>query len=300
MANVLINENSMTAIADAIRAKNGSTTKYKPNEMAGAIAAISGGGITPTGTKNITTNGDHDVSAYATAHVAVPTGGVTPSGSRTFTENGTYDVTNIAEAVVNVEGSGGLTIEDIAVGNVTGDLTLLGTTINRSAFSQTKITSFTAPNLVNFNDNNTSVFEGCSELKTVHLDKLEQVGVRMFANCKSLQTVVVPATQSCIQNNTFAGGNIVKYDGYKGIPSFMYMYNLKVIILRSDTLVSLGNTNLLYGVKFNLYVPQSLVAEYESATNWSTLLSNANNNIYPIEGSEYEHYYADGTPIPTE
>ncbi len=65
-------------------------------------------GITPTGTKNITTNGDHDVTQYATAHVDVPTG-ITPSGSQEFTQNGTYDVTNLAEAVVNVSGGGGIT-----------------------------------------------------------------------------------------------------------------------------------------------------------------------------------------------
>lgn len=44
MANVLVNEDSLTGIADAIRGKNGSTDTYKPSEMAAAISAISGGG----------------------------------------------------------------------------------------------------------------------------------------------------------------------------------------------------------------------------------------------------------------
>lgn len=44
MANVLVNENSLTNIANAIRGKNGETTTYKPSEMASAITAISGGG----------------------------------------------------------------------------------------------------------------------------------------------------------------------------------------------------------------------------------------------------------------
>lgn len=59
MANVLVQDSSLTAIADAIRAKNGAETTYKPGEMAAAISAIptgSGGGevvfknafITPT------------------------------------------------------------------------------------------------------------------------------------------------------------------------------------------------------------------------------------------------------------
>lgn len=46
MANVLVQDTSLTAIADAIRTKNGETTQYKPAEMATAIAAIpSGGGL---------------------------------------------------------------------------------------------------------------------------------------------------------------------------------------------------------------------------------------------------------------
>ena len=44
MAKVLVNESSLTGIANAIRGKNGSTTTYKPSEMAAAITAISGGG----------------------------------------------------------------------------------------------------------------------------------------------------------------------------------------------------------------------------------------------------------------
>lgn len=44
MAKVLVNESSLTGIADAIRGKNGSADTYKPSEMAAAITAISGGG----------------------------------------------------------------------------------------------------------------------------------------------------------------------------------------------------------------------------------------------------------------
>lgn len=40
MANVVVNDTTLTNIADAIRGKNGKTTKYKPNEMASAISAI--------------------------------------------------------------------------------------------------------------------------------------------------------------------------------------------------------------------------------------------------------------------
>lgn len=115
MANVLVEETSLENIADAIRSKNGLTTKYKPSEMADAISAISGGGITPTGTKQITTNGTHDVTNYASAQVAVPNsysasdegkvvsnGALVSQTSRTVTSNGTVDTTLNNEVVVNV------------------------------------------------------------------------------------------------------------------------------------------------------------------------------------------------------
>lgn len=42
----LVNKSSLTAIGDAIRAKNGGTTKYKPSEMAAAISNLKTGDFT--------------------------------------------------------------------------------------------------------------------------------------------------------------------------------------------------------------------------------------------------------------
>lgn len=47
MANVIINDTNLTNIANAIREKNGETTKYKPSEMASAILAIEGSAVSP-------------------------------------------------------------------------------------------------------------------------------------------------------------------------------------------------------------------------------------------------------------
>lgn len=45
MANVLVEETSLTAIANSIRGKNGTTNTYKPGEMPAAIDAIETGGV---------------------------------------------------------------------------------------------------------------------------------------------------------------------------------------------------------------------------------------------------------------
>lgn len=73
--------------------------------MSDAIDGISSsGGITPSGTKTITTNGSHDVTAYATASVSVPASAV-DSGNVSISSNGTHDVVGYATANVSVPAS---------------------------------------------------------------------------------------------------------------------------------------------------------------------------------------------------
>lgn len=94
MANVLINEDTMTDIADAIRAKKGVNTTYKPSEMPSAISSITG---SASGTINITQNGVSNVAGYAYANVQVSEGGAdNPDhlelGKELVLENGNHNL----------------------------------------------------------------------------------------------------------------------------------------------------------------------------------------------------------------
>lgn len=78
MAKRVVNESSLTSVADAIRDKSGTTSSLVfPEGFISAIGSITPGegGITPNGTINITTNGIHDVTSFASANVNVPTSG---------------------------------------------------------------------------------------------------------------------------------------------------------------------------------------------------------------------------------
>lgn len=89
----VIKKTTLTAIADSVRAKTGKTDSLDPDDIPAEIESIIGVGITPTGTIDITVNGEHDVSTYEKANVNVPT----PDGyykskpdTKTIATNGIY------------------------------------------------------------------------------------------------------------------------------------------------------------------------------------------------------------------
>lgn len=107
------------------------------------------GGITPSGTKVIKTNGKHDVTAFATADVQVPIPEA-PTGKTqiSITENGvsTHDVASFAQAEVNVavpipaEPAGEKAIDIVANGTHTEDIKKFATVKINVQVPQTGIT----------------------------------------------------------------------------------------------------------------------------------------------------------------
>lgn len=99
------------------------------------VEAIPSEYIVPTGTKNISANGnDQDVRAYEKVNVNVPnsysasdegkvvqSGALVSQSSQMVTENGTYDTTLKNEVVVDVQGGGGGGGTVIASGTIAGN-----------------------------------------------------------------------------------------------------------------------------------------------------------------------------------
>lgn len=98
MAKVLVNESSLTGIANAIRGKNGSTDTYKPSEMAAAITAISGGGEPTIEALSITANGTYTapdgVDGYSPVTVNVPQDGGPPESAFVISGDCSYRFAN--------------------------------------------------------------------------------------------------------------------------------------------------------------------------------------------------------------
>ena len=293
MANVLVQESSLQGIADAIRSKNGTQNTYKPAQMAEAIEAISGGGITPTGAINITENGTHDVTNYASANVSVPQD-TTPTGTKqiTITENGTTteDVTNYASAeiTVNVSGSSGISWDDIASNSIpSGEIVLSGTSVGAYAFAYRS---------------------GTNPWK-VRGNSVTYLNQNAFRESKYLTEAKFPAlTTQHATGYTFYGClrlALIDY-GLCNLPAntFTNCSALKTLILRKTTaLQTCANTSVFNGTPFKsggsggtIYIPEVLynhlgdgsALDYKSASNWSTYDGYGTITWAKLEGSAYE------------
>ena len=120
MSDYIVSGNTLSAIADAIRAKTGQSAPLTPAQMPDAIGSISGGSVV-TETLNVPANGTYNaqtgkawdkvVAAVPNSYGAGDEGKVVASGAlvaqtahATVIQNGTYDTTTNNSVTVNVSG----------------------------------------------------------------------------------------------------------------------------------------------------------------------------------------------------
>lgn len=275
----------LTSVADAIRTKGGTIGSLAfPAGFVSAVQAIPTG-TTPTGTKqiSITENGTttEDVAAYANAEITVNVQGGLGDDTLAKKLNNTLisyensDLTSIPHSGFLRMGSA---FKTLSLPNVVS--------AGQDAFRYNYITAFNLP-------------------------KLQTAGQSLFYQSFSVEQITLPALVTANVQNLFAYcDNLLAVDigpnltGMLGTFTFYNSSKLITIILRSNTQINLNHVNAFNNTPFasngsggTLYVPQALIADYQAATNWSTILGYSSNQILPIEGSIYETQYADGTPI---
>lgn len=163
----------------------------------------------------------------------------------------------------------------------------------------------------------TNVCDGCSNLETANFPLAETAywsysnhGGSFFRNCKKLTSVNMPKTKD-VRDYMFQNCYLLPALELDQNSSFQQnsMSNCRVLqtlILRNTTMVTLSNVNAFQNTPFtgyggtysgHIYVPQSLISSYQTASNWSTLYGNYNGLFTAIEGSPYENARLDGTPL---
>ena len=154
-----------------------------------------------------------------------------------------------------------------------------------------KVTKITLPNLLTFG----ASFYGCSVLEEVHLPLITEIAYQGFQNCTKLPTVDAPNATKIQSNAFYSCTSLEKLDfdkiTYIANSAFINCKAFEKLILRNKEIVCqlsgtapfFKDTLIASGTGF-IYVPNELVEDYKSATNWSTLAS----QIKPLSELEVE------------
>lgn len=264
--------------------------------------------------KTVTENGTYDpaddsADGYSAVTVDVAGGWTTDEVVTELGMQGSLVVTTASISDYALYNRKGITA-------VTGEnVTYLGT------YALTNCVALTSVHLPNANKTTgscLSTFSGCTALTAIGAEDLEScytLGQAMFSKCTNLSVIVLPSAGTVGYQSTNLCSSLTAVDigasmavsgGQIFSGAFGTADSLQTLILRRPAIYNLLNINAFAATPFKdggaggtLYVPQALIADYQAATNWSTILGYANNQILPIEGSIYETQYADGTPIPT-
>lgn len=208
-------------------------------------------------------------------------------------------------------GGGGLSFADYCDGLVNGTLeTIVDNSITkfppntRLFYGQTSLKSVSFNALTSF-EGSDYMFRNCSNLESASFPVLAKLGQSSsyFEGCSKLTSIdFKTANNGYIGSNMFKNCSLLAFADL-GAPSvringgaFNGCSSLKTVVIRKDnSVLPLNNIDAFSNSPFDsggtggtLYVPQSLISSYQSASNWSTILGYTNNSIKKIEGSIYE------------
>lgn len=296
MANVLIDDTNLTNIANAIREKNGTTTTYKPGEMAGAISAIeTGSSITKGLIINECNSNGYPTDVSLIGMTEVPDayfvyawydgalGGMSVTGeTRPWLYNATL---HLPETLTTIGNSSfyycsGLTSEKLG-----GSLPNSITTIKKYAFTSCEQLNLTElpPGLTTIEER---VFSNCYMLALTELPSgITSIGTRAFQYCETMTLTELPSGITTISDYAFYGcaglteltcnGVITTisasaFNGCSSLAKFVLPNVTSVPTLSNKN--AFTNTPIASGTGY-IYVPDDLVSSFKSATNWSTYSS---------------------------
>lgn len=308
MSKVFIEEASLTAIGDAIRAKTGGTEMLTvPSGMVDAIAGITTGGGSGDGV-----NATEIIRKFATH-----------TYEDVYVDN---EITEIADYAFYYQPIYKISSTSLQY-------------LNGYAFHNSNLRRMDLPALINFNSMQSNVFSYCYYLKevdfpsfeystdycnlpfgycnrlislklpkakgheyasglcgysqnveNVYLPQINVISMNSFRDNRKLHAMVLPETCTSIKNNAFSGCSGLRY-----------------LVLKSPTVVDLASTGAFSGCSnLQVIVPNDLLDSYKSATNWSSLYSTLGMSVDSVFVSmDYfanramGHYYGEENAVNT-
>ena len=256
------------------------------------------------------------------------------SAANTKTGESDATLTDAMQTLIDGYGQGGGGDTSWVTGDFSGDLVFTENTLGQAFRASTGDFTLTLPNVTAFKGNQN--FQGSTGLKRVYFPNYTGTLPNELCYNNTITELVFAPKASCGNNpngkgvvtyvfNIVSGTNCLSNSNalktvdcnqmlnmnrtfYSGCP------NVDTLILRSTSLSTMSWTNAFDSTPFanggsggTIYIPKSLYdhlgdgtsLDYKAATNWSTIDGYGTITWAKIEGSQYENYYADGTPIPT-
>ena len=151
------------------------------------------------------------------------------------------------------------------------------TSIGDSAFeSCTSLTSIDLPNVTSIGD---GAFYSCSNLTSIDLPNVTSIGTDVFKNCTSLTSIDLPNVTSIGNSAFYSCTSLTSIDlpNVTSIGSYVFnsCNNLSTVIMSTNQIITLEDKSVFNDTPISnktgyIYVPDSLVDSYKTATNWST------------------------------
>ena len=250
----------LKSIADAIRAKKGTTETINAQDFATEIANLPSGGGSDELFKAV-------MERSATEFKS---GSITKVGPYIFygyTTLKSIDFPNMTSIGVNAFYNCTAITSFIAP-----KLTQIG---NYGLYNVSTLTSIDFPLITRID---TQALRQCRKITKAMFPKLTSLGTYALSRCNVLAVADLGLTTT-IQTNCFAESSALK----------------TIILRKTDSITTLGATNAFTSTPFatngsggTVYVPQALIEQYQTATNWVTLYESGTCTFLPLEGSQYE------------
>ena len=263
MSIVTIDDSYLTAIGNAIRAKNGTTTTYKPSEMAAAISALETGEdfLPQKITNTLTSYSNNDITAI---------GAYGLYGCSSLASVSLPNVTTIGHhGFCRCTGLTSLTLPNL-------------TTIEQYGFASCKgLTSVSLPS-VTVIKNRAFSGSGMSLKKLSCRNAL--LGEWVFSTLGEYSSGTL--TQYALEELDIRGFLNSGESAEGGIRE-CHLTDLTVdrlILRKNDGIVEINASSfspvstIMDGAKFTLYVPDNLVSAYRTDTNWIEYCTNVRNS----------------------
>lgn len=276
MANVIINDQNLTNIANAIRGKNGSTNTYKPSEMADAITAISGGG-----------SGSNENAIVEKTFSGIYT-------NNEITKIGDYVFAGLGNNITGINAPNVESVEQYAFrgcGNIQSINMPKVKTIGVNAFGYNVHT--TMPKCVTNNTfpllelcyNGDVVFGHMFDGELLYLPNMKKGLVMGNLTADSPKYINLPefVDQHASRRRMFLDNKVIQkvwlpkvaniqYKDFNGCTAFVALILAKTTLVPLTDVNAFENSTVATGTGY-IYVPSALVSEYKTATNWVTYAS---------------------------